>query len=113
MKSPSRLAPEKPVKPPTSIPKGFFQVNMSQHDESELRDLANAFGIDLRLFISGAIRDRAVEFKSMLAKAKQKAISPSAFLASHAGQNTGVVNSEVRDRELPDARCLQCVRGIN
>jgi len=72
----------KAARPPATIPtqqkvhKGFFQINMSQSEQRELRALAAAFGIELRGFLSNAVRHSKRELEQALAVAKGAGINP-------------------------------------
>jgi hypothetical protein len=70
------------------VHKNFFLVNMSQHDQKELRTLAAAFGIELRLFLSHAVRHAKRELEQALAVAKGARLDPQFVYCLIAGGTT-------------------------
>jgi len=58
------------------IHKNFFQINMGQREQKELRKLAAAFGVELRDFLTSAIRGKKYEYKEMMAIAEGASINP-------------------------------------
>ncbi len=56
--------------------KGFFQIRISQRDRDELREITDAFDIDLRTFIFHAINCKIIEDREMLKTAKSHNLRP-------------------------------------
>ena len=56
--------------------KPFFEINMSQRHRAELQEIANAFGMEMRTFISHAIFNHKLEYRKMMKTAKANHIEP-------------------------------------
>jgi hypothetical protein len=56
--------------------KPFFEVCMSQSEQVELRELAHAFGMDLRTVLAHAILTKKLELREELATAEANHIEP-------------------------------------
>jgi hypothetical protein len=56
--------------------KAFFKICMSQGEQAELRELAHAFEIDLRTFISHALLSQKIEYRDMIARAEENHLDP-------------------------------------
>ena len=54
----------------------FFEVCMSQSEQAELRELAHAFGMDLRTFVSHALRVQKAEYREMIKVAGENHLDP-------------------------------------
>lgn len=59
--------------------KPFFEINMSQNDRADLKEIANAMGLDIRNFISHAILERKLAYRKMLETAKANHLEPRQF----------------------------------
>jgi hypothetical protein len=57
-------------------PKHFFKVCMSSREQAELRELAHAFGMDLRTFIFHAILEQKLKHREMLSTAEENNLEP-------------------------------------
>jgi hypothetical protein len=70
------------------VHKNFFLVNMGQSEQKELRILAAAFGIELRVFLMNAIRQSGREYTQMLRVAKGARLNPQfVFSLTASGHN--------------------------
>lgn len=58
------------------VHKNFFLVNMSQSEQKELRELAAAFGIELRGFLVNAILGSKSEYMQILRIANGAELDP-------------------------------------
>src|ERR1035441_4046291 len=54
----------------------FFQLRMSRQDQAELRELAQAFGMNLRTFMAQAIRGKKLDLRAELSTAKENHLDP-------------------------------------
>jgi hypothetical protein len=54
----------------------FFQVCLSRQDQAELRELAQAFGMDLRTFLFQAVLNHKLNYRELRATAKQHHLEP-------------------------------------
>ena len=79
---------QSPVPTRRKIHKNFFLINLGQSEQKELRELANAFGIELRGFLMNAIRESGREYTQMLRLAKGAELNPQCvFSLTRSGHN--------------------------
>jgi len=65
-----------PRQPTPAVHKNFFQINMSQHDQKELRALVASFGMELRVFLKNLVWHGQRELKQFAAIAEETSMDP-------------------------------------